>query len=69
MRSEPTYENGLTVEQARFARQHDAVPGMHAVDDDRLVFFYHDGPWVTCRWLVDERGRALDSASFPRPRC
>lgn len=66
MRSESTYENVLTVEQAQFAREHDAVPGMRAVEDDRMVFFYRDGLWATHRWLVNESGRVLASTSFRR---
>jgi hypothetical protein len=58
--------HGLSAAQASFAREHDARPGMHADDDDRMVFLYRNSPWATYRWLVDDAGRLVDATAFHR---
>jgi hypothetical protein len=59
-----SYDAGLSPEQARFAEEHDARPGIHGADAYRMVFLYHDNPAATYRWLVDSRGRPVDAEVF-----
>ncbi len=54
---------GLTPAQRRFAERRRAIPWLRGERDD-WVFFYHDEPWGTYRWLVDAEGRTLDVAAL-----
>ena len=54
----------LSPAQARFAEEHDARLGMLTADGQSDVFLYHDDPWATYRWLVDDSGHAVDAATF-----
>jgi hypothetical protein len=56
----------LSAAQHLFAREHTAVPVMRSDVDHRSVFMYRSDEHRTHRWLVDERGRTVDSASFRR---
>ena len=66
MRCELSDARALTPGQARFAREHNALPGMHATHDERMVFLYRDNRCATYRWLLDESGEAVDTAKFRR---
>ncbi len=50
--------------QARFAREHDARRGVAAAGVAEEIFFYHEDPWATYRWLVDDAGRAVATETF-----
>jgi hypothetical protein len=53
--------NNLTPQQLNFAREHDAVPGFRSENRDGIFFYART---ERTRWLVDPRGRVLDTASF-----
>jgi hypothetical protein len=50
--------------QARFAQEHKTSQAMPAAAGQREVFLYHDDPWATYRWLVDDAGHAVDLVTF-----
>jgi hypothetical protein len=54
----------LTVAQARFAREHDAQPGVRATPDDSCVYMYREESGSSWRWLVAPDGKILDTAIF-----
>jgi hypothetical protein len=64
MEQATAYERELSPAQERFAQDHDAWDGMRAPGDNRGVFLYHDEPWGTRRWLVDDAGHTLDLKTF-----
>lgn len=55
---------GLSLEQARFAHEHHAIPGLRSADADRNVYVYHEGGLTTDRWLVDGIGQVVDFMRF-----
>jgi hypothetical protein len=61
--------DGLTAAQARFARDHGAVPMMPAKEGARTVCMYRCDEHRTFRWLVDQAGHAVESAAFRRADC
>jgi len=58
--------DNLTAAQHQFASEHVATPVMHPYANSRSVFMYHTNERRTHRWLVDPRGRSVESASFER---
>ena len=56
--------DGLSEAQINFAELMSATPGLHSIDDDRAVYMYRKDQFATNRWLVDEVGRVLDSATI-----
>jgi hypothetical protein len=56
----------LTPGQERFANKNHAEAGARSLVDQRMVFFYRDGPILSRRWLVDQDGRVVQFDSFAR---
>jgi hypothetical protein len=56
--------NDLTEPQRRFAARHEAVPAVRSGQDPRMIFMYRDEAHRTSRWLVDETGQVIDTATF-----
>jgi len=56
--------DGMSVAQSQFAFEHTAIPVTRSERDRRLIFMYHSDERRTFRWLVDETGGVVDSASF-----
>jgi hypothetical protein len=54
----------LTAPQARFAREHDAKPGVRATPDERCVYMYREEAGSSWRWLVAPDGEVLETAVF-----
>jgi hypothetical protein len=54
----------LSRAQERFAKKNRASPGPRSLADERMVFFYREGPIVSRRWLVDQDGRVVQLDSF-----
>jgi len=59
-------KGGLTSAQRKFARDNDAIPGMAAMQDPRMIFMYREEAERISRWLVDENGHAVDLVVFRR---
>jgi hypothetical protein len=56
--------SGLSAEQARFAREHDAYVGV--IQHEGIAVMYRDEPGSTHRWVVDRAGFVVDDDTFPR---
>jgi hypothetical protein len=59
----------LTRAQERFAKKNRAYPGGRSLADERMVFFYREGPMLAQRWLVGPNGYVIQRDSFaPTPQ-
>ena len=56
----------LTRAQERFSNKNHARAGERSLVDERMVFFYRDGPMLARRWLVDQDGCIVRFDSFAR---
>jgi hypothetical protein len=59
-------ETPLTPGQEWFARKNRASAGGRSLADERMVFFYREGPILSRRWLVAPDGRVVQIDSFAR---
>ncbi|MEA2314800.1 MAG: hypothetical protein QOI03_1492 [Solirubrobacteraceae bacterium] len=53
---------GLSAEQARFAREHDAYLGFVLAEANAVM--YRDDPGTTHRWVVDPAGHVVQDDAF-----
>jgi hypothetical protein len=66
MLQESILPSHLSAAQHEFALENGAVPVRRSDVDGRSIFMYRHVGRRTHRWLVDEHGRTVESASFQR---
>jgi hypothetical protein len=55
----------LTADQRRFAEQHHATAATYCADN-HAICLYDNQPYQTIRWIVNDRGRLLETTAFAR---
>jgi hypothetical protein len=60
------FPNNLSAAQHQFADANGASPALRSQAHSGSIFMYRNEGHRTHRWLVDELGRTVESASFPR---